>query len=72
MAVTRHPYLGAVDLRCEVVDRVVHLSGVVPSRLAKQAVWEIAWADRRVADVDNRVSMTAHEVRRGIERRTRR
>jgi osmotically-inducible protein OsmY len=48
----RHPYLARQDVRVEVVGGVVHLFGVVSSRLAKQAAWDIAWSVSETRDVE--------------------
>jgi anti-sigma B factor antagonist len=48
----RHPYLARQDVRVEVVGGIVHLFGVVSTRLAKQAAWDIAWSVSETRDVE--------------------
>jgi anti-anti-sigma factor len=48
----RHPYLARQDVRVEVVGGIVHLFGVVLSRLGKQAAWDIAWSVSETRDVE--------------------
>lgn len=48
-AVAGHPYLANAEIEYFVEDQVIHLEGFVPSRLAKQARWDLAWGCARSA-----------------------
>jgi hypothetical protein len=56
-AVAGHPYLANADIDYFVEDQVIHLEGFVSSRLAKQALWDLAWGVREIRDVDARIAI---------------
>lgn len=56
-AVAGHPYLAKAEIEYFVEDQVIHLEGLVTSRLAKQALWELAWGVREIRDVDARIAI---------------
>ena len=58
-AVAAHPYLANAEIEYFVEDQVIHLEGSVSSRLAKQALWDLAWGVREIRDVDARIAIEA-------------
>lgn len=56
-AMDGHPCLVNADIEYFVEDQVIHLEGSVTSRLAKQAVRDLAWGVREIRDVDARIAI---------------